>query len=59
MSQLFHSAGEIMTPQGGVMAGISTLTLMALFLGWVWYAYAPSRREHMEHLANIPFDDGE
>jgi cytochrome c oxidase cbb3-type subunit 4 len=36
-----------------------TLAAFAAFLGIVWWAYAPSRRDRFERDALLPFEDGE
>jgi cytochrome c oxidase cbb3-type subunit 4 len=36
-----------------------TLAAFVAFLGIVWWAYAPARRERFERDARLPLDDGE
>ena len=38
---------------------IVTLTVVVFFLGIVWWAYAPSRRERFERDGMLPFDEPE
>ena len=59
MNPLFQAAKETMTPEHGVLMGAMSLLFMGIFLGWTWYAYAPSRAERMEAFGNIAFEDGE
>jgi cbb3-type cytochrome oxidase subunit 3 len=41
----------------GWLLGLMTVLFFVAFLGWTWWAYAPSRRELMEEYGNIPFED--
>jgi cytochrome c oxidase cbb3-type subunit 4 len=36
-----------------------TLAAFAAFLGIVWWAYGPARRERFERDARMPLEDGE
>jgi cytochrome c oxidase cbb3-type subunit 4 len=36
-----------------------TLASFAAFLGIVWWAYGPARRERFERDARLPLEDGE
>ncbi len=42
----------------GWLLGIMTVVFLAIFLGWVWYAYRPKHRDLMEELGRMPFTDG-
>ncbi len=51
-----EAAGAV---QLGWLMGIMTALFFTAFLGWVWWAYAPSRRARMEEYGRMPFDEGE
>lgn len=51
-------AGAAASVSMGWLAGLMTIVFLACFLGWVWYAYNPQRRELMDEAARIPFLDG-
>ncbi|HKI63594.1 MAG TPA: cbb3-type cytochrome c oxidase subunit 3 [Burkholderiales bacterium] len=38
---------------------IWTVASLAVFLGIVWWAYAPSRRERFERDGQLPFEESE
>jgi len=40
-----------------LIRSIVTVAAFAAFLGIVWWAYAPSRRERFERDAQLPFDE--
>jgi cytochrome c oxidase cbb3-type subunit 4 len=42
-----------------VLRSLVTLAAFAAFLGIVWWAYAPARKERFERDAQLPFEDGE
>ena len=42
----------------GWLLGVMTVVFLGVFLGWTWWAYAPSRKERMDRYARIPFDEG-
>jgi cytochrome c oxidase cbb3-type subunit 4 len=42
-----------------LVRSLVTLAAFAAFLGIVWWAYAPARRERFERDAQLPFEDGE
>lgn len=42
----------------GWLLGVMTIVFLVVFLGWTWWAYAPSRKERMDRYARIPFDEG-
>ena len=42
-----------------VLRSLVTLAAFAAFLGIVWWAYAPARKERFERDAQLPFADGE
>ena len=46
---------------GGRKGAASALTVVffASFVYWIWYAYAPSRKQFMHEASLIPFDGGE
>jgi len=52
---LREAAGSV---QMGWLLGATTVVFFACFLAWVWYAYAPKRKELMEEAARMPFMDG-
>jgi cytochrome c oxidase cbb3-type subunit 4 len=42
-----------------LLRSLLTLAAFAAFLGIVWWAYGPARRERFERDAQLPLDDGE
>ena len=56
MNPLLHEAAASVR-LGWLMAGL-TVVFFAAFLGWVWYAYHPARRERLDEAAKLPFMDG-
>ena len=42
-----------------LVRSLVTLTAFATFLGIVWWAYAPARKERFERDAQLPLDDEE
>ncbi len=42
-----------------ILRTLVTIAALAAFLGIVWWAYAPSRRERFERAAQVPFDADE
>lgn len=50
-----EAAGSV---QMGWLLGAMTIVFLVAFLGWVWWAYAPSRRDLMRTYASLPFDEG-
>ena len=42
-----------------LVRSLVTLAAFAAFLGIVWWAYGPARRERFERDARLPFEDGE
>ena len=42
-----------------LVRSLVTLAAFAAFVGIVWWAYAPARRERFERDARLPFEDGE
>ena len=59
MSQLFRETAQSLPALAELTMGGMTALFMALFLGWIWYAFAPSRSEHMQTMAHLPLDDGD
>lgn len=57
MNTLMREAGA--SVQMGWLLGLITAFFFASFLYWVWYAYAPSRKQMMHEASLIPFDGGE
>ena len=41
------------------LRGIHTFLVMAVFLGFVWWAYSAHRKKANEEAAHLPFDDEE
>lgn len=37
--------------------GISTILVMAAFIGICWWAFSPARRQRFDEAANLPFAD--
>lgn len=56
MNTLLNDAANSVS--GGLLLGIMTVVFLAFFLGWVWYAYSPANREHMEEMGKMPLGDG-
>ena len=50
-----EAAGSV---QLGWLLGAMTVVFLVAFLGWTWWAYAPSRRQLMEEYGRIPFEEG-
>jgi len=44
--------------QLGWLLGAMTIVFLVAFLGWAWWAYAPSRRAIMQEHGRIPFEEG-
>ncbi|HET9736336.1 MAG TPA: cbb3-type cytochrome c oxidase subunit 3 [Burkholderiales bacterium] len=42
-----------------LLRSLVTLAAFAAFLGIVWWAYGPARRERFERDARLPLEDGE
>jgi cytochrome c oxidase cbb3-type subunit 4 len=42
-----------------LLRGLMTIAALAAFLGIVWWAYGPSRRERFERDALLPFGEDE
>jgi cbb3-type cytochrome oxidase subunit 3 len=57
MNPLIREAAESI--QLGWLLGILTVLFLATFLYWVWWAYAPSRRDQHDEAAQLPFMDGD
>ena len=45
--------------QMGWLLGALTIVFFVSFLYWIWYAYAPSRKQFMHEASLMPFDGGE
>lgn len=43
----------------GWLLGALTVVFFVSFVYWIWYAYAPSRKQFMHEASLIPFDGGE
>lgn len=52
-----HQIAEMVA--GGELLGVMTCLFLLAFIGWTWWAYAPSNREAMERHGRIPLDDGD
>lgn len=55
MNPVIRQAAE--SVEMGWLLGLMTIVFLAAFVGWTWWAYAPSRRQLMEEYGRIPFDD--
>ncbi|MBW1880099.1 MAG: cbb3-type cytochrome c oxidase subunit 3 [Deltaproteobacteria bacterium] len=55
MNPVFQAAAE--ANDLGWLMGVTTILFILSFLGWVWWAYSPSRKAHFEEAGRIPFDD--
>lgn len=53
---LAEAAGNV---QLGWLLGLMTIVFLIAFLGWTWWAFAPSRRARMEEYARMPLDEGD
>lgn len=42
----------------GWLLGALTILFLAIFLAWVWVAYAPKNRDKWEEASRMPFMDG-
>ena len=49
-----EAAGSV---EGGWLLGVMTAVFLATFLYWLWYAYAPGHRAHMEAAGRMPFEE--
>lgn len=56
MNPLLREAAE--SVQYGWLLGLMTAAFLALFVGWVWWAYAPGRKAAMDDHARMPLDEG-
>ena len=56
MNPVVRAAAE--SVELGWLLGAMTIVFLVAFLGWTWWAYAPSRKALMEEYARIPFDEG-
>ncbi len=56
MSQLMNGA---QTWDLSILGALLTTTFMVFFLGWTYWAYAPSQREKHEASGRMPLDGGE
>ncbi len=46
------------TVESGLLLGVMTALFLVFFIGWVVWAYTPSRREELDAHAHLPFTDG-
>jgi cbb3-type cytochrome oxidase subunit 3 len=46
------------TVQGTWVMGLMTVVFLVFFLGWVLWAYAPTRKDYFEEAGRMPFTDG-
>jgi cbb3-type cytochrome oxidase subunit 3 len=56
MNPIFQEAAQ--TARLGWIMGVLTILFLACFLGWTWWAYAPSHRQRMDEAARMPLTDG-
>jgi cbb3-type cytochrome oxidase subunit 3 len=56
VNPLFAEAAE--TVQGAWIMGFMTVVFLAVFVGWVVWAYNPRRREYLEEAGRMPFTEG-
>lgn len=56
MNPLFAEAAG--TVQGTWVMGLMTLVFLVFFVGWVLWAYNPSRKAYLEEVAKMPFNEG-
>jgi len=52
---LREAAGSV---QLGWLMGVMTVLFLAVFIGWIVWAYAPRHRAALEECARLPLDDG-
>ena len=45
--------------EGGWLLGVMTAVFLVFFIGWVVWAYSPSRRAELDAHAELPFTDGD
>lgn len=48
--------GAVMAGQGWLMGGM-TLVFMGALLGWVFWAWSPKRKAHMDAVARLPLEE--
>jgi cbb3-type cytochrome oxidase subunit 3 len=46
------------TVQGTWVMGLMTAVFLVFFVGWVLWAYNPSRKAYLEEVAKMPFNEG-
>lgn len=56
MNTLTRAAAD--TVEFGWIPGIMTALFLIFFLGWVVWAYTPSRKAQLDDAAQLPFTDG-
>ncbi len=56
-NQVYQVAAE--SAQHVWVMGAMTVLFMICFAYWVWWAYAPSRKNKMEEAGKIPFSEDE
>lgn len=52
MNQIYRE-GAAMAQHGWVM-GVTTLTFIACFVGWTWWAFSSANRANMDAAARLP-----
>jgi len=52
---VLHQGAE--TAQLGELLGFTTLFFLLVMVGWIVWAWAPSRREALDAAANLPLED--
>lgn len=45
------------TARLGVLLGWTTALFLLAMCGWIWWAYAPSRRRIMDEASRLPLED--
>lgn len=56
MNPVLHEG--VQTAQFGWLLGWTTIGFFLAMVGWTWWAFGPSRREHFEQAGRIPLDGG-
>ncbi|MCB9664202.1 MAG: cbb3-type cytochrome c oxidase subunit 3 [Alphaproteobacteria bacterium] len=55
LNPVFRMAAERHDLQ--ILGIVSTMLFVVAFLGWTWFAYAPSHRARWEAAARLPLED--
>ena len=56
MNPVFKAAAE--SSEHGWLMGLMTLFFFAIYMAWVYWAWAPWNKKNMEDASLLPFEDG-